>query len=56
MISYRSMRGGEQSGTGGLLLQLPTVMAQALEPGGGGVFFSVRWWCANKAPMAWALK
>jgi hypothetical protein len=35
---------GEQRGTGGVLPQLLPAIVQAVEPGGGGVFFSVRPW------------
>ena len=47
---------GKQCGTGGLLPELLPVMVQAVEPGGGGVFFSVSPWWANRAPMVWALR
>jgi hypothetical protein len=46
---------GKQGGTGGLLPKLLSVLIQAVEPEEGGVFFSVRWWWANRAIMAWAL-
>ena len=46
---------GKQGGTGGLLPKLLSVLIQAVEPEESGVFFSVRWWWANRAIMAWAL-
>ena len=45
-------RPGKQGGAGGLLTELPAVGAQAIEPGGVGVFFSVRPWWAKRVARA----